>query len=229
MIRLLTGLVIMAFAGAALAQKSAPPVMGEQAKAMLGDWEFSNAERSKICVASFKHDKVKVGFKVTFDAQCAGLFPLVEKIAGWRFPDDDDLFLLDAAGQPLAEFSEVEGGIYEAPTPGVGVLFLQAPGAASPVQKTAQDLVGTWAVTRAGATVCTLTLAADPAGDGFAVTVQPGCDPALAGLAFSQWKIDGSELQLMPAKGGAWRFVEGDGGNWQRIAETADQVMLVRQ
>lgn len=229
MIRSVIGLVVMLFAAAALAQKAPPPVFGDSAKAMLGDWEFSNAERSKLCVATFKRDAVKVGFKVSFDAGCAALFPLVGKIAGWRFPEDDDLFLLDGDGQTLAEFSEVENGIYEAPTPGVGVLFLQAPGAAGPVQKTTDDMVGIWAVTRGGTTVCTLTLAATPAGDGFAVSVQPGCDPALAAAAFSQWKIDGSELQLMPAKGNAWRFVEGEGGNWQRIAEGPDQVMLVRQ
>lgn len=229
MIRLLTVLAVVLFSAAAVAQKAAPPAMGEQAKGMLGDWEFSNAERSKVCVATFKRDPVKVGFKVTFDAGCAALFPLVEKIAGWRFPEDDDLFLLDAAGQRLAEFSEVESGIFEAPTPGVGVLFLQQPGAAGPVQKTADDMVGTWAVTRGGATVCTLVFTNTAAADGFALTVQPGCDAGLAGLGFAHWKIDGSELQLASAQGPAWRFVESDGGNWQRIAAGPDQVMLVRQ
>ena len=46
-------------------------------------------------------------------------------VAGWTFPDNDLLRLLDAQGKALVEFSEVEDGIYEAPTPGVGVLFLQ--------------------------------------------------------------------------------------------------------
>ena len=95
--------------GAAWAQtpqsSAQAPALGDSAKAMLGPWEFSNAERTKTCTATFKRDAGKVGFKVEFDANCASLFPLVNNIAGWRFPDGDDLFLLDADGQPLAEFS----------------------------------------------------------------------------------------------------------------------------
>jgi hypothetical protein len=213
----------------ATAQTPSAPTLGDSAKAMLGAWEFSNAERTKTCTATFKRDVSKLGFKVEFDSNCANLFPLVNNIAAWRFPDGDDLFLLGADGRPLAEFSEVETGIYEAPTPGVGVLFLQAPGTAGPVQKTPQDMVGIWAVTRAGVTVCTLTFLASPQGEGFALTVEPGCDAALAALEFTQWKIDGSELSLTPARGSSWRFVETEGGNWQRLAQGRDQVSLVRQ
>jgi hypothetical protein len=216
----------LAVFAAAPAFAQTPAVFGDAAKAMLGDWEFSNAERSKVCTATFKRDAAKVGFKVAFDANCASLFPLVEKIAGWRFPDGDNLFLLDADGKPLAEFSEVESGIFEAPTPGVGVLFLQNAAAASPSQKTPQDVVGTWAVTRGGVTVCTLTLASSASADGFALTLNPGCGAA---FNFTHWRLDGSELMLMPATGTPWRFVEAEGGAWQRLAGGADQIMLVRQ
>ncbi len=92
---------------------------------MIGSWEFSNADRDKICTATFSSDLTPVGFKVEFDANCGSLFPLVNNIVGWKFPDNDLLYLLDAGGKALVEFSEVEDGIYEAPTPGVGVLFLQ--------------------------------------------------------------------------------------------------------
>ena len=56
---------------------------------------------------------------------------MVASVAGWIFPEDDLLRLVDAEGRTLAEFSEVEDGIYEAPTPGVGVMFLQNPAAAA--------------------------------------------------------------------------------------------------
>jgi hypothetical protein len=92
---------------------------------MLGPWEFSNAERNKICTATFKNARAPVGLRVEFDPNCASLFPLVSAVAGWVFPDGDLLRLVDASGATLAEFSEVEDGIFEAPTPGVGVLFLQ--------------------------------------------------------------------------------------------------------
>jgi len=211
------------------ASAQTPAVLGDSATAMLGDWEFSNAERTKVCTATFKRDSVKDLFKVEFDADCANLFPVVSKIAGWRFPDNDNLFLLDADGQRLAEFSEVETGIYEAPTPGVGVLFLQKPGAGGPPSKTPEDMAGDWSITRGGAPVCTLTLAATALRDGFALTVKPGCDAAMARLNFAQWQLDRGELLIVPARGNPWRFVEGEGGAWQRLPESPDAITLVRQ
>ena len=84
------------FIGPALAQ--APASMGDSAKALIGTWEFSNADRDKICSATFKSDSTKVGFKVEFDKSCAGLFPVVSDVAGWSFPDNDLLRFLELAG-----------------------------------------------------------------------------------------------------------------------------------
>jgi hypothetical protein len=120
--------IVLLFGHAAIAQRApaaAAPQLGESAQAMLGSWEFSNAERNKICTATFKNTRSAVGLRVEFDPNCASLFPLVSTIAGWVFPDGDLLRLVDSMGATVAEFSEVEDGIYEAPTPGVGVLFLQ--------------------------------------------------------------------------------------------------------
>ena len=117
------------FAHPALAQRAPAPApapqLGESAQGMLGSWEFSNAERNKICTATFRNTRTPVGLRVEFDPNCAALFPLVSTVAGWVFPDGDLLRLVDSTGATLAEFSEVEDGIYEAPTPGIGVLFLQ--------------------------------------------------------------------------------------------------------
>ena len=105
------------------------------AKAMIGPWEFSDAARSKVCTVTFSETVVKVGYKLAFAPECEALFPLVTNIAGWSYPDNDLLYLLDAQGKALAEFSEVEDGIFEAPTPGVGVLFLHNPATAEPDNK----------------------------------------------------------------------------------------------
>ena len=133
MTRLIVALIALCLGGVASAQT--PPAIGESAKAVLGTWEFSNADRDKICTANFKTDRTGVGFKVEFDANCGNLFPLVKSVAGWAFPENDLLRLLDADGKSLVEFSEVEDGIYEAPTPGVGVLFLQNAAAAPAILK----------------------------------------------------------------------------------------------
>ena len=72
------------------------------------------------------------------------------------FPENDLLRLLDAKGKVLAEFSEVEDGIYEAPTPGVGVLFLQnAATAAGSPPPPPEAVAGDWLLTRGtGAPLC---------------------------------------------------------------------------
>jgi hypothetical protein len=48
---------------------------------------------------------------------------------------NDFLRLLDAKGETVLEFSEVESGIFEAPRPGVGILFIQ--NATAPVRRRA--------------------------------------------------------------------------------------------
>ncbi len=228
------------WAGAALAQTppAAPttpsvptaPTLGESAKKAIGTWEFSNADRDKICTAVFTSDRTAVGFKVEFDKNCGNLFPLVNDVVGWTYPDNDLLNLLDAQGKALVEFSEVEDGIFEAPTPGVGVLFLQNPAAAGPAVKPPEEVAGTWAIMRAdGTPMCALTLATNAVKDGMTLTVKPGCDAAITRLKFTLWQLDRGELVLVPAQGNPWRFEEIDNATWRRIPETVDPITLVRQ
>ena len=129
-LRLIVCVLALVVAGGARAQPKHE--INASAKAMIGPWEFSDAARSKVCTVTFSETAVKVGYKLAFAPECAALFPLVVNIAGWSYPDNDLLYLLDAQGKALVEFSEVEDGIFEAPTPGVGVLFLHNPEAAEP-------------------------------------------------------------------------------------------------
>jgi hypothetical protein len=214
--------------GATLAQ--APATLGESAKAVIGTWEFSNADRDKICTVTLKSDPAPVGFKAEFDKNCGSLFPLVNDIVGWNYPENDLLHLLDAQGKSLVEFSEVEDGIYEAPTPGIGVLFLQNAAAAGAAPKPPEQVAGDWAIVRANGTpLCRLTLATTAAQDGLALTVKPGCDPAVARLNLTLWRIDRDEVMLVPARGNPWRFEEVDAKTWRRVPESNDPIMLVRQ
>ena len=228
MMRLVVGIIAICLSGAAIGQT--PVTLGESAKRVIGNWEFSNAERDKTCTVTLKSDSTPAGLKIEFDPNCANLFPLVRDIAGWKFPDNDLLYLLDARGKSIVEFSEVEDGIFEAPTPGVGVLFLQNAAAAAAPPKPPEQVAGDWAIVRkSGAPVCLLTLAMTQAGDGFAVTLKPGCEAALSRLNFAQWRIDRDELMLVPARGNPWRFEEVDNTTWRRVPESADQITLVRQ
>jgi hypothetical protein len=227
MMRISAGFAVACMAGAALAQ--APSQLGESAQRMIGSWEFSNADRDRTCTATFKNDPAgPAGFKVEFDANCVNLFPLVRDIAGWKFPDNDLLYLVDTRGKSIVEFSEVEDGIFEAPTPGVGVLFLQNAAAAGAPPKPPEEFAGDWSILRKSVPVCTVTLATTRAGDDLALKVKPGCDAAITRLNFSRWRIDRDELLLIPARGNPWRFEDADGSSWRRVPESADQITLAR-
>ncbi len=227
MMRFTAGLGAICIAGVAFAQ---PATLGESAQRMIGSWEFSNADRDRTCTATFKSDSSPAGYKIEFDANCVNLFPLVRDVAGWKFPDNDLLYLVDARGKSVVEFSEVEDGIFEAPTPGIGVLFLQNAAAAGAPPKPPEQVAGDWAIMRkAGPPACILTLTMTKTGDAFAVTVKPGCDTAFARLNFTQWRIDSDQLMLVPSRGNPWRLEEVDSTTWRRVPESADQITLVRQ
>jgi len=94
----------------------------------------------------------------------------------------------------------------------------------------AADMVGDWAVARgAGRPICVLTLANSPAGDALALSVKPGCDPFVMRFAPSAWRIDEGALVLLSAHGQNWQFEENDAKTWQRVPETADPILLMRQ
>jgi hypothetical protein len=231
MIRAAVFVVALWATAPALAQAPQPvqPTFGDSAKGVIGSWEFSNADRDKICTATFTNRRTAVGFEVTFDDNCSKLFPLVDDISGWVFPDNDLLRLLDSDGRAVIEFSEVEDNVYEAPTPGLGVLFLQsAASAAGTPAKLPDQLVGDWTIRRADQPVCSVTLAMG-AGSDFALTFKPGCDPAIARLNFTQWRLDRGVLVFSPARGAPWRFEEIENDTWRRLPESADQITMVRE
>lgn len=232
LIRLVVFGLAFAACGGAFAQK--PPTLGASlgtsAKAVLGSWEFSNAERDKKCTALFKSDHTAAGFKVEFDANCANLFPLVNDVAGWIFPENDLLRLIDKEGKSLVEFSEVEDGIYEAPTPGVGVLFLQNAADAGTQSASPDQMAGEWIMMRgSGTRLCALALSSAALRDGFTLTVKPGCAESIAQLGFTEWRLDDGELILNASHASPWRFEEIDNVTWRRLPESADSITLVKQ
>jgi hypothetical protein len=218
---------LAAVATLALSQQGA----SEAAKAMVGSWEFSNADRDKRCTITFRTDHSGPGMKVEFDKDCAGLFPFISEIAGWSIAENDFLRLLDVKGKPVLEFSEVESGMYEAPRPGEGILFIQSAAAAGPAPRPPEEMAGTWDIVRgSGKPICTLTLANTAAGQELALSVKPGCDPFVTRFAPLSWQMDRSELVLRGARGAVWRFEEGENATtWQRVPEGPEPVLLMKR
>ncbi len=204
--------------------------LNDQAKAMVGTWEFSNADRDKTCNLTFKAERAGAGYRLDFDPKCVDDFPLLRDIVAWTYPDNDLLHLVDSQGRALVDFSEVETGMFEAPTPGVGVLFLQNSADAGVQPVPIEQVVGDWALMRGGGKpLCSFSLTTAPADEGFAITVKPGCDPAIARLNFVRWKIDRDELMIAPSRGVPWRFEQNDTDIWERVPESSNPYTLVRQ
>jgi protease inhibitor Inh len=205
---------------------------GDAVKAMVGgSWEFSNADRDKRCTITFRTDRGGPGMKLEFDKDCASLFPFIKEIAAWSIAENDFLRLLDAKGKPVLEFSEVESGMYEAPRPGEGILFIQSTAAAGPAPRQPAEMAGTWDIIRGGdKPICTLNLANTAAGQELALTVRPGCDAFVTRFAPLSWQMDRTELVLRGARGATWRFSEGDTSTtWQRVPEGPEPLLLMKR
>ena len=210
-----------------LAQDS--PALSDAANAMVGAWEFSNADHDRICRFTFRTEALAGGYKLDIDRNCASLFPSTKDIAAWSVGAYGTLRLLDARGNVVIELTEAESGIFDGFQPGEGRYVLQS-AAAAPV-RSADDMVGDWAIARGtGKPVCMLTLANNPAtADALALKIKPGCDALVTRFGPTAWRIDQGDLVLLSARGQIWRFEENDANTWLRVPETADPVLLVRQ
>jgi hypothetical protein len=219
--------ILAGVCGSALAQDT--PAASEAASAMIGAWEFSNADHDKICRFNFRSETATGGYRLEIDKNCASIFPTTKDIVGWAVDNFGGLRLLNACGNSVIELSLAEVGLYDGFDPEQGRYVLQS-AAAAPV-RSAEDMVGDWAIARGtGKPVCVLTLANTPAGaDALILKVKPGCDPMVTRFAPNSWRMDQSELVLLSARGQTWRFEENDANTWQRVPESSDPVLLVRQ
>jgi len=197
--------------------------------AMLGLWEFSDADHNRMCRFTFRGDAASGGRRLDLDKSCVSLFPSTKNISGWALNNYGDLSLLDSHGQAVIELTQVESGMYDGFSPGEGRYVLQT--AASAPVHLAEDMAGDWAVTRGtGKAICTLTLANSPVtGGALTLRVKAGCDPLVTRFNPNAWRMDQGELVLLSSRGQSWQFVETDPDTWQRVPESADTILLVRQ
>ena len=199
------------------------------AAVMAGVWEFSNADHDKICRFNFRNDAVAGGSRLDIDKNCPNLFPSTGHIVAWAVDTYGSLRLLDAQGNAVIELTEVESGMYDGFTPEEGRYILQT-AAAAPV-RSADDMVGNWAIVLGtGKPICTLTLANSAAGtDLLALKIKPGCDALVTRFGPAGWRMVQGELVLVSPRGQSWQFEENDANTWQRVPESADAILLVRQ
>jgi protease inhibitor Inh len=219
---ILFGICDRAFAEDAATQSDA-------ATAMVGTWEFSNADHDKVCRFIFRADQVANGYKLDIDKNCPAVFPVARDLVAWTVDNYGGLRLLNAAGKAALELAKAEDGIYDGFDPVQGRYVLQS-AAAAPVHS-AEDMIGDWAIARGtGKPICTLTLAQTSAGaDTMTIKIKPGCDVSVSRFAPTSWRMDQGELIVVSPRGQNWRFEENDANTWQRVPEGTDPMLLVRQ
>lgn len=225
---------LLAVLAAAIAAPAAAqsPSSTEAFKAVIGNWQLSNADNDRTCSLTFRPDPSGTAFKLEIDKTCLPKMPELKDVVAWTIGGLDLVRLVDAKGQPIFEFTEVEGGIYEAQRPGEGVFFMQnAAVAASPLGLAPDQMAGDWGLVRgSGKTVCTITLTNSAVGDdNFALRLKPGCDTLVTRFGPASWYMDRGELVLKSKAGQFWRFEESDPTNWQRVPEGREPITLVRQ
>lgn len=206
------------------------PAPSDPVAAMTGNWQFSNADQDKVCHFVFRNDPAAGGHKLDIDKNCPNVFPSTKNIVGWTVDNLGSLRLLDSAGRVVLELSEVETGMFDGFSKEEGRYILQNAASIVPAHTTT-DMAGDWAIERGtGKPICMLTLADKSAGaDDFTLQVKPGCDALVTRFNPTSWRIDSSDLVLLTPRGLSWRFEENDANTWQRVPETPDPFLLVRQ
>jgi hypothetical protein len=200
-------------------------------KEMVGEWELSTAGRDKTCIVTLKGDSTPQGQKLELDKGCSTALPFTKGIVAWSVKGLDIVRLQDAAGQSVIDVTEVESGIFEGLRQGEGVYLLQNLAAARALSKSADQLIGDWAMVRgSGKSICGLTLTnTETSPENFAVFLKPRCDSLVAAFAPTVWRIERGELLLLSAKGEIWRFEADDNAQWRRVPDSADPLLLTRQ
>ena len=104
--------------------RKAPTILKKE---MVGQWELSTAERSKTCVITLRPETPPPqGLRLALEFGCGDALPFTKGIVAWNISGLGDLVrLLDAKGQPVIDFTEVESGILEGLRQGEGVYILE--------------------------------------------------------------------------------------------------------
>lgn len=215
---------------AALAQTAAPPA-AEAGRALAGTWELSNAERDRTCTVTLETAASGPGLALQWSPKCVEAFPFTAGAVAWRVGARDALHFLDKSGASLVALAEMEGGLYEGRQPGRGLLFMQSMASRSAEEKAPAQLAGDWQFTSGnGDMLCRIALTENPTTQAtLALTVQSGCDEAIARFAPAAWQIDRGQLLIISSRGETWRFEEVDAITWRRIPAGRQPLQLTRQ
>ena len=229
----LRGLLLMGLlpGGLAIPAAAEMPSPAAIAAEMVGQWELSTAERGKTCVVTLKNDPIAGGMKLELEPACSSALAFTKDIAAWSVRGLDIVRLQTTQGEPVIDFTEVEGGIWEGQRENEGIYILQNLAAARSLSRSMDQMIGDWAVVRGdGTSICGLTLTnTEKDKDNFEVYLKPRCDPMVASFNPVMWRLDHGQIIMTSASGESWQFDPDDNAQWRRVPDISDPVILVRQ
>lgn len=169
-----------------------------------GYWFLGIAASGQGCNLGLLTDEAIGGHAVAAPANCVVGKVSADDIAAWNLDGHGGLILLDPLRHVLFRLEENEGGIWSA-TNENGDFVLAPSGEDVVALPTADAAAGTFELARPGGpALCRLTLANRPQASGegnLALTVAPGCDPAVTALKLDGWMVEGIALTLSGAGG----------------------------
>lgn len=225
---LLPALIVSAFAAkGAIGQEVSPDIV----KAQLGEWLVVPDDGTTGCRVRLEPGRVPGGGMAARPApDCSTKLPILAPVASWSM--EGGVTLRDAARRTILSFGEDETTLLKTGadrTP--QYLMVQAKPGVERVP-VASALAGRWEMRRPGGpALCHVVFRDRPAGADTtdnALTVEPGCDTAVARLKLSSWRVEDFTLMLYGAKEASLAFEPTATGFDKAAREGGKPLSLVR-
>src|SRR5260370_4030278 len=221
-------LAVIALALSAVGAGAQAPAPSDADKERVGAWEISNAARDKPCPVTFKLHPAAGGFKLELDEACGTRFPALKDVGVWTMGPNDEVRLLNSKGAVVLDFMEVESHMYEAERKGEGLFFMRTQAAIKAATVTPEQVFGEWTLFKEfEKPLCKLTLSSDSAGgENYKIAIKPGCDPSVADVELSTWRLDPHRL-LLTGRRGNRRFPQSDAPTPEPIPASAGPLVPI--
>lgn len=225
--RLLTASLWLGLASApTLGQDVAPDIL----KAQLGEWLVVPEGGGPGCRVVLESRRIGGGMAARPGSDCGAKLPLLADTTSWVMAGG--VTLRNAAGKAILEFGEDETTLLKtaADSPPQYFMVQAKPGVDRAPSKAA--VVGRWELRRpGGGAICKLRFSDKPRGsdstdDG--LEVEPGCDPAVARLKLSSWRVEDFTLMLYGAKDSSLAFEPAQNGFDKAAREGGKPLSLVK-
>jgi hypothetical protein len=196
--------------------------------AQAGRWLVAPTDGRPGCIVTLEMTNAIGGRTASAAANCAESLPPFANLAAWVL-GASGLALIDPTRRPLARFTEDETALLHDKERN---LMLVRPVSGVDRLPHASAIFGDWTMRRPGGpALCSVSFAQRPPAGGQesnALTLKPGCDPAVARLKLASWRVEGPNLMLYGNDGSSLGFVLTATGFTKRPEEGGRPLVIER-